>query len=84
MTGEQSKRLKVGTRVCFNGEEADHGGCAHEHTGSAEASGIPCVMALRLIACSPATGLFCHRRLANMVCPPGWARKTSARLDANR
>src|SRR5579863_8730325 len=28
-----------------NGES----GCAHEHTGSAEASGIPCVMALRLM-----------------------------------
>jgi hypothetical protein len=26
---------------------------AHEHTGSAEASGIPCVMALRLMPCSP-------------------------------
>jgi hypothetical protein len=25
MTGEQSKQLKVGTRVCFNGEAADHG-----------------------------------------------------------
>jgi hypothetical protein len=25
MTGEQSKRLKVGARVCFNGEEADQG-----------------------------------------------------------
>ena len=28
-------------------------GCAHEHTGSAEAPGIPCVMALRLMPCSP-------------------------------
>jgi hypothetical protein len=36
--------------------------CAHEHTGSAEAPGIPCVMALRLMPCSPVTGLFCHRR----------------------
>jgi hypothetical protein len=27
--------------------------CAHEHTGSAEASGIPCVTALRLMPCSP-------------------------------
>jgi hypothetical protein len=25
MTSEQSKLLKVGTRVCFNGEEGDHG-----------------------------------------------------------
>jgi hypothetical protein len=31
---------------------------AHEHTGSAEASDIPCAMALRLISCSPRrTGL---------------------------
>ena len=28
-------------------------GCAHEHTGSAEASGIPCVMVLRLMPRSP-------------------------------
>jgi hypothetical protein len=28
-------------------------GCAHEPTGSAEASGIPCVMALRLMPRSP-------------------------------
>src|SRR6185437_7663774 len=26
---------------------------AHEHTGSAEAPGIPCVAALRLMPCSP-------------------------------
>jgi hypothetical protein len=25
MTGEQSKKLKVGTRVCSNGEQADLG-----------------------------------------------------------
>jgi hypothetical protein len=25
MTGEQSKNLKVGARVCFNGEAADQG-----------------------------------------------------------
>jgi hypothetical protein len=25
MTGEQSKQLQVGTRVCFNGEQADLG-----------------------------------------------------------
>src|SRR6266446_8228523 len=31
---------------------------AHEHTGSAEASDIPCAMVLRLISCSPRrTGL---------------------------
>ena len=43
--------------------------CAHEHTGSAEASGIPCVMALRLMPCSPrrrirlvtVVGGFCDR-----------------------
>ena len=28
-------------------------GCAHEHTGSAEAPGIPCVMVLRLMPRSP-------------------------------
>jgi hypothetical protein len=25
MTGEQSKKLKVGASVCFNGEQADEG-----------------------------------------------------------
>ena len=38
----------TGGLVC-NGES----GCAHEHTGSAEASGIPCVMVLRLMPRSP-------------------------------
>jgi len=32
--------------------------CAHEHTGEAEASGIPCAMVLRLMARSPATNSF--------------------------
>jgi hypothetical protein len=34
---------------------------------------IPCAMALRLISCSPVTGLFCHRRLA----------ENSTKLDAS-
>jgi len=39
---------------------------AHEHTGSAEASDIPCAMALRLISCSPRSGRArCHRRRRN-------------------
>jgi hypothetical protein len=28
-------------------------GCAHEHTGSAEATGIPCVMDFAAYTCSP-------------------------------
>jgi hypothetical protein len=36
---------------------------AHEHTGEAEASGIPCAMALRLMACSPRRRI----RLATVV-----------------
>jgi hypothetical protein len=40
--------------------------CAHEHTGEAEASDIPCAMALRLISCSPRSGRArCHRRRWN-------------------
>jgi hypothetical protein len=36
------------------------------------------------VVISPVTGLFCHRRLANMVLSlPGRAHKTSARLDAS-
>jgi len=39
--------------------------CAHEHTGAAEASDIPCAMALRLISCSPRSGRArCHRHRA--------------------
>ena len=39
---------------------------AHEHTGSAEASDIPCAMVLRLISCSPRSGRArCHRRRWN-------------------
>jgi hypothetical protein len=39
---------------------------AHEHTGSAEASDIPCAMVLRLISCSPRSGRArCHRRRRN-------------------
>ena len=44
-------------------------------------SGIPCAMALRLMARSPRRiGLCCLRRLRIWSCPPGWARKTSADL----
>ncbi len=35
---------------------------AHEHTGEAEASGIPCAMALRLISRSPRGALLCCPR----------------------
>ena len=57
-------------------------GCAHEHTGSAEASGIPCVMALRLMPCSPRRRIrlvtvacgFCDpsTRSGLNVSPPTW------------
>jgi hypothetical protein len=33
MTPDQSKRLKVGTRVCFNGEEADLGTVTANNAG---------------------------------------------------
>src|SRR4051812_424132 len=36
---------------------------AHEHTGLAEASGLPCAMALRLIRDRPGDRLCCHHRL---------------------
>jgi hypothetical protein len=49
-------------------------GCAHEHTGSAEASGIPCVMALRLMPCSP-------RRRIRLVTVADGSRSNEARLD---
>jgi len=41
---------------------------AHEHTGSAEASSLPCAMALRLIPRSPRRiGLCCLRRQRKLV-----------------
>jgi hypothetical protein len=56
--------------------------CAHEHTGSAEASGIPCVMALRLMPRSPrrrirlvtVVGGFCDcsTRSGQSKPPPTW------------
>jgi hypothetical protein len=56
--------------------------CAHEHTGSAEASGIPCVMALRLMPRSPrrrirlvtVVGGFCgcSTRSGQSKPPPTW------------
>jgi hypothetical protein len=58
--------------------------CAHEHTGSAEASGLPCAMALRLIARSPRRRIpFCHRRLQiEDLAHSGRARKISADLTS--
>ena len=48
--GRRECRVRAAPAVSYaNGES----GCAHEHTGSAEASGIPCVMALRLMPRSP-------------------------------
>jgi hypothetical protein len=55
-----------------NGES----GCAHEHTGSAEASGIPCVMALRLMPRSP-------RRRIRLVTVVGGLRDSSTRSGLN-
>jgi hypothetical protein len=55
------------------------GSGAHEHTGEAEASGIPCVMALRLMPCSPrrrirlvtvAAGLMADRLRSETILPP--------------
>src|SRR5260370_24047258 len=49
-------------------------GCAHEHTGSAEASGIPCVMALRLMPCSP------RRRIRLVTVVGGFAAARPGRV----
>ena len=49
-------------------------GCAHEHTGSAEASGIPCVMALRLMPCSP------RRRIRLVTVVGGFAAAQPGRV----
>jgi hypothetical protein len=47
-------------------------------------SDIPCAMALRLMPCSPRrSGLFDTVASRSWFCSPGWARNTSARLDAN-
>ena len=35
---------------------------AHEHTGSAEASGLPCAMVYGLLRALPGERLSCHRR----------------------
>ena len=51
------------------------GSCAHEHTGEAEASGIPCVMALRLMPCSP-------RRRIRLVTVVGGLKALRARLGS--
>src|ERR1700709_2729470 len=39
---------------------------AHEHTGLAEASGLPCAMALRLIRVRPGDRLSCHHHLQKL------------------
>jgi hypothetical protein len=49
---------------------------AHEHTGEAEASGIPCVMALRLMPCSP-------RRRIHLVTVAAGLMAVPTRLDRN-
>jgi hypothetical protein len=55
---------------------------AHEHTGLAEASGLPCAMALRLIRFRPGDRLSCHHRLwklsltANLTPAPGRRTRT--------
>ena len=51
------------------------GSCAHEHTGEAEASGIPCVMALRLMPCSP-------RRRIRLVTVAGGLKALRPRLGS--
>jgi hypothetical protein len=50
--------------------------CAHEHTGSAEAPGIPCVMALRLMPRSP-------RRRIRLVTVIGGCSDRSTRSGLN-
>src|ERR1700712_4128866 len=40
---------------------------AHEHTGLAEASGLPCAMALRLIRVRPGDRLSCHHPRARLL-----------------
>jgi hypothetical protein len=54
-------------------------------TSTPESPGIPARNGFTAyVVLSSATGLFCHRRLADMVLSkPGWANKTSARLDAS-
>ena len=49
--------------------------CAHEHTGSAEASGIPCAMALRLMPCSP------RRRIRLVTVVGGFATAQPGRVE---
>jgi hypothetical protein len=55
---------------------------APEHTGLAEASGLPCAMALRLIRFRPGDRLSCHHRLwklsltANLTPAPGRRTRT--------
>ena len=51
------------------------GSCAHEHTGEAEASGIPCAMALRLMPRSP-------RRRIRLVTVAGGLKALRSRLGS--
>jgi hypothetical protein len=51
------------------------GSCAHEHTGEAEASGIPCAMALRLMPRSP-------RRRIRLVTVAGGLKGLRSRLGS--
>jgi hypothetical protein len=58
--------------------------CAHEHTGEAEASGIPCVMALRLMPRSPWRRIHLVTIVGGLrFCRPGWARENLRRLDTS-
>jgi len=51
--------------------------CAHEHTGSAEQSGIPCATVLRLMPCSP-------RRRIHFVTVAAGLMTDNIRLDRYR
>ena len=69
--GRRKGRVRAAPAVsCANMHERS----AHEHTGSAEASGLPCAMVLTVsFVLSSVTGLSCHRH----------RRDTSRRLDAS-
>ena len=54
-------------------------------TSTPESPGIPARNGFTAyVGLSPVTGLFCHRRLADIVLSlPGWADRNSAKLDAS-
>jgi hypothetical protein len=55
---------------------------AHEHTGSAEASGLPCAMVLRLMPRSPRRRIrFCHRHRRIKACRTRLGLENLRRLD---